>query len=71
LASRTDRLTGADIAYLCRQAAMLCVKEATSVSRAAGDIAIARHHFDAAFDALTVARSSDATQERPRLLLAE
>lgn len=46
LASATQGLTGADIAYLCQRAAMFCVKDAISAAELA-DIAVARKHFSA------------------------
>jgi hypothetical protein len=54
-------LRGADIAYVCR-AAMFCVKEAARSSNELSDIAIARHHFDAA-----VPRWKDKPQLGPKL----
>jgi len=36
----------------------------------ANDLAISRHHFDAALDILTVAHATDATLNPQRLLLA-
>jgi SpoVK/Ycf46/Vps4 family AAA+-type ATPase len=68
LASTTQGLTGADIAYLYQRAAMFCVKDAVGAGELA-DIAIARHHFDAAL-ALLTARATVATHEPPRFLLA-
>ena len=69
LASAAQGLTGADIAYLCQRAAMFCVKDAVGASEL-DDIAIARHHFDAALRLLTTAHTTDATPQSPRLLLA-
>ena len=72
LASAAQGLTGADIAYLCQRAAMFCVKDAVGDGDgdANKDIAIARHHFDAALHLLTSAHATDAAPESPRLLLA-
>jgi SpoVK/Ycf46/Vps4 family AAA+-type ATPase len=69
MASATNGMTGADIAYLCQRAAMCCVKDAVGAGELA-DIAIARCHFDAALRLLTEARPTAATPEPPRLLLA-
>jgi AAA+ superfamily predicted ATPase len=61
LASATNGMTGADIAYLCQRAAMCCVKDAARATvQDQTDIAIARHHFDAALGLLTAARSTMA-----------
>jgi SpoVK/Ycf46/Vps4 family AAA+-type ATPase len=70
LASATNGLTGADIAYLCQRAAMCCVKDAVSAGEANEGIAITRHHFDAALSFLTTTHATDARPESPRLLLA-
>jgi len=48
MAGAAEGLTGADIAYVCQQAAMFWVKEAARGSSELSDIAIARHHFDVA-----------------------
>jgi AAA+ superfamily predicted ATPase len=69
LARTAQGLTGADIAYLCQRAAMFCVKDAVGANEAR-DIAISRHHFDAALRLLTEARPAAATPEPPHLLLA-
>ena len=70
MAGAATGLTGADIAYVCQRAAMSCVKEAVRGSSELNDIAIARHHFDAALCLLTAAHSTDATPQSPRLVLA-
>ena len=48
LAAATAGLTGADIAYTCQRAALLCVKEANQASRQPTDLAITAEHFRAA-----------------------
>jgi hypothetical protein len=48
---------------------MFCVKDAVGANEAR-DIAISRHHFDAALRLLTEARPAAATPELPHLLLA-
>ena len=53
LASATNGMTGADIAYLCQRAAMFCVKDAVGAAEANEGIAIMRRHFDAALSLLT------------------
>jgi AAA+ superfamily predicted ATPase len=70
MAGAATGLTGADIAYVCQRAAMSCVKEAVRGSSELNDIAIARHHFDAALCLLTAAHTTDATPQSPRLVLA-
>ncbi|HEX7501612.1 MAG TPA: hypothetical protein VF524_15120 [Polyangia bacterium] len=71
LASATQGMTGADIAYLCQRAAMCCVKDAArAIVQDQTDIAIMRHHFDAALGLLTAAHVTDATPEPRHLLLA-
>jgi hypothetical protein len=50
---------------------MFCVKDAASADSAQNDIAIPRHHFDAALALLAAARHTvTATTDPPRLLLA-
>src|SRR5208283_412127 len=66
LASATQGLTGADIAYLCQRAAMFCVKDAVGAGELP-DIAITRHHFDASLRLLTAAHAAEAAPE-PRHL---
>ena len=66
MAAAAQGLTGADIAYLCQRAAIFCVKQAARGSNDASDIAIGRHHFDAALCLLTTAHATDATSESPR-----
>ncbi|GEM_PF-472849 len=48
LAATTPGCTGADIAFACRLAALLCVKEAAAVEPAPVDLAITAEHFRAA-----------------------
>jgi SpoVK/Ycf46/Vps4 family AAA+-type ATPase len=70
LASATLGHTGADIAYLCQRAAMVCVKEAVGAGEANEGIAIARRHFDTALSFLTTAHATEAAPETRQLLLA-
>jgi hypothetical protein len=49
---------------------MFCVKEVACNSNKQNDIAISRHHFDAALSLVTAAHVTDVTPEAPRLLLA-
>jgi SpoVK/Ycf46/Vps4 family AAA+-type ATPase len=67
LASMTQGLAGADIAYVCQRAAMFCVKESVRSFTNTQDIAIVRNHFDAAL--LFTEHATDAHPEAPRLLL--
>ncbi len=48
LAASTSGFTGADIAYVCQRAALLCVKEASTIPRQPTDIAITAEHFRSA-----------------------
>jgi len=48
LASATTGFTGADIAYVCQRAALLCVKEACTVLHQPTDLAITTKHFRSA-----------------------
>jgi len=48
LAAATADFTGADIAYTCRRAALLCVKEASVAPRQPTDLAITAEHFRSA-----------------------
>jgi SpoVK/Ycf46/Vps4 family AAA+-type ATPase len=48
MAGTGQRLTGADIAFVCHLTAMFCVKDAVRGSNEAPDIAITRRHFGAA-----------------------
>ena len=48
LAVATTGFTGADIAYSCQRAALLCVKEASTVPRQRTDLAITAEHFRSA-----------------------
>ena len=68
MAGAAEGLTGADIAYVCQRAAMFCVKEAARGSSERSEIAIARHHFDAALRLLTATHATEAHPESPLLL---
>ena len=70
MASATQGLTGADIAYVCQRAAMFCVKEAARGSNELQDVAIARHHFDAALGLVTPAHPAAPALDASLLLLA-
>jgi hypothetical protein len=59
-----------DIAYVCQQVAMFCVKEAARGASELQDVAIARHHFDAALCLVTPAPPAAPALDSPRLLLA-
>ena len=48
LAAATAGFTGADIGYTCRRAALLCVKEASTVPHQPTDLAITAEHFRSA-----------------------
>jgi len=48
LARCSDGQSGADIAFVCRKAAMLALREQFPQSVGAGELSIARKHFDAA-----------------------
>jgi SpoVK/Ycf46/Vps4 family AAA+-type ATPase len=48
LAVATPGSTGADIAFVCRQAALLCVKEAAAVQPEPLKVAVTAEHFRAA-----------------------
>jgi AAA+ superfamily predicted ATPase len=48
LAAATRGCTGADVAFACRQAALLCVKEAAASQSVPADLAISAEHFRAA-----------------------
>jgi SpoVK/Ycf46/Vps4 family AAA+-type ATPase len=63
MAGAAEGLTGADIAYVCQQAAMFWVKEAARGSSELSDIAIARHHFDVALFLMIAAHAMDTTPE--------
>lgn len=67
LAGATSGRTGADIAYLCQRAAMLCVKEAATGANEGSGIALARRHFEAALRLLTAAGMAPEVR---RVLLA-
>jgi len=63
LAAATPGWTGADIAFACRQAALLCVKEAAAVEPAPADLAMNADHFRAAIVAR--GRAATAAERRP------
>jgi transitional endoplasmic reticulum ATPase len=74
LASVTEGLTGADIAHLCRQATLYCVKASVNNKGENEAIAIHREHFETALRAMHLGeqiqpfflsenRSSKTTQE--------
>lgn len=70
LAAAAPGLTGADIAFVCQRAALLCVKEAAGGLAEMDDLAIARYHFRAA---LALAARPDTTDRGPtgrRLVVA-
>ena len=52
LAGATPGLTGADIAYVCQRAALLCVKEASTATEPSHELAITANHFRAAMAGL-------------------
>jgi transitional endoplasmic reticulum ATPase len=60
LAASAEGLTGADIAFVCRRAAMLCVKEAVRRPQETESIALTAAHFRAALVHVS-ASSSNAT----------
>ncbi len=59
LANNTPGLTGADIAHVCNRAALLCVKEASSINPPPKDVAITEKHFRKAVRDLPSGSSSD------------
>ena len=60
LAAATPGFTGADIAYTCQRAALLCVKEASIAPDQPADLAITADHFHAAI----VSQSHTARENR-------
>ena len=48
LAALTPGFTGADIAHVCHQAALLCVKDASNIDPPPEDLAISEKHFQSA-----------------------
>ena len=70
LAAATPDLTGADIAFVCQRAALLCVREAVAGSSAPQDLAIARGHLLAAAAQLASSRSASPTPLSRPLLFA-
>ena len=61
LAAATPGFTGADIAYTCQRAALLCVKEASSAADLPAALAITADHFHAA-----IVSQSHTTRENRR-----
>jgi len=61
LAAATPGFTGADIAYTCQRAALLCVKEASIAKDQPSALAITAEHFRAA-----IASQGHTTRENPR-----
>jgi len=72
LAAATAGFTGADIAYACQHAALLCVKEASRSPDQPTNLAITADHFRAAIASLgrttTENRRSDVAEPDVRLL---
>ncbi|MBM4354106.1 MAG: AAA family ATPase [Deltaproteobacteria bacterium] len=72
LAAATPAFTGADIAYTCQRAALLCVKEASTAPDPPVTLAITADHFRAAIAsqgrATTENRRSDAAEANAMLL---
>jgi SpoVK/Ycf46/Vps4 family AAA+-type ATPase len=66
LAAATTGFTGADIAYTCQRAALLCVKEASAAPEQPATLAITAGHFRAA-----IASQGRTTTERRRPDAAE
>jgi len=66
LAAATPGFTGADIAYTCHRAALLCVKDASTTKDEPVALAITAGHFHAA-----IASRGQATRERRRSDAAE
>ena len=58
---RVDIHTGADIAYTCQRAALLCVKEASTAPDQCSALAITVHHFRAALASHGSAPAADHT----------
>jgi AAA+ lid domain len=66
LASSSQGMTGADIAYLCQRVAMFCVKDAARAPvQDQTAIAVTRHHFDAALGLMTEPYATNAAHEAP------
>ena len=61
LAVATPGFTGADIAYSCQRAALLCVKEASIVPGKPTDLAITTEHFRAAIASMGRTATVDRT----------
>ena len=61
LAATTAGFTGADIAYTCQRAALLCVKEASTAPDQCSALAITVHHFRAALASHGSAPAADHT----------
>jgi len=61
LAASTPGFTGADIAYTCQRAALLCVKEASTTPEQLAALAITADHFRSA-----IARKGQATGDKHR-----
>lgn len=65
-AAATPGFTGADIAYVCQKAALLCVKDASKRESPSGDLAITVGHFRAA-----IAGHGGGTGERGHIDVAK
>jgi transitional endoplasmic reticulum ATPase len=61
LAAVTASFTGADIAYTCQRAALLCVKEASTAPDQPTDLAITADHFRSALASQGSAPAADRT----------
>ena len=61
LAAATPGFTGADIAYTCQRAALLCVKEASVAPEPAIGLAVTAEHFRAAIASQGSAPAADRT----------
>jgi len=66
LAAATPGFTGADIAYVCQRAALLCVKEASSRKEVPTALAITADHFHTA-----IASQGCSARENRRSHVAE
>ena len=64
LASSSQGMTGADIAYLCQRAVMFCVKDAVDAYDP-NEVSITRHHFDADLGLMTAPHATNAAHEAP------
>jgi len=62
LAAATPCFTGADIAYSCQRAALLCVKEASVAPEPAIGLAVTAEHFRAAIASQGSAPAADRTE---------